>query len=366
MKILVATHSLTPDDDRVFHKEIRSLLRAGHEVILATRNQPVVNSRRIPLFQHVDFGPVGVVQFGTALQSLAEQWRPQALQIHDFTLLSAGGRIKKALGIPLIYDVGDTHPEMWATFSSKPPVVKQIINWGLLQFEKRQIKHVDVVLAASQLIASRYQQWGPASLFVPNYMPFHPLDLAAPRPPLVIYHGQLSDERGIGALVRAFEGVVKQVPEARLDIYGRERMPGFVQGLESSLDQLALRPAVRIRSAIPHQDILDRLKDAQIGVIPFLDRPLFRVAPANKLFEYMLSGCAIVASDLPVLREAGRDAVLFVPPGDGPALTKAIIELLGHPSRRKQLAQRGRQLAETVYNWEQVEPDYLRIYEALT
>ncbi|MCH7521523.1 MAG: glycosyltransferase, partial [Candidatus Marinimicrobia bacterium] len=326
MKILVATLSHTPDDDRVFHKQIRSLLRAGHEVTLATRNQPVVDLR-LPRFQHVDLGPVGVVQFGAALQSLAEQWRPQALQIHEFTLLSAGGSIKKALGIPLIYDVQDTHPEMWATFSSKPPVIKQIINWGLLQFEKRQLKQVDVVLAASQLIASRYQQWGPATVFVPNYMPFHPLDLTVPRPPLVIYHGQLSVERGIGTLVRAFEGVIQQVPGAQLEIYGRERVPGFVQGLESSLDQSALRSAVRIRSAIPHQDILDRLKGAQIGVIPFLDRPLFRVAPPNKLFEYMLCGCAVVTSDLPVLRENGRDAVLFVPPGDGPALTKAIIEL---------------------------------------
>lgn len=362
MKILVATLSHTPDDDRVFHKEIQSLLRAGHEVTLATRNQPVADSRT-PHFQHVDFGPVGVVQFGTALQSLAEQWQPQALQIHDFTLLAAGGRIKKALGIPLIYDVQDTHPEMWATFSSKPPGIKQIINWGLLQFEKLQLKHVDVVLAASELIAGRYQQWGPTSVFVPNYMPIRPLDLATPRPPLVIYHGQLSVERGIGALLSAFEGVVKQVPGARLDIYGWERVPGFVLELESSLDQMALRSAVRIRSAIPHQDILDRLTEAQIGVIPFLDRPLFRVAPANKLFEYMVCGCAVVASDLPVLRENGRDAVLFVPPGDGPALTKAIIELLRHPSQREHLAHRGRELAETVYNWEQVEPDYLRIYE---
>ncbi len=364
MKILVATLSHTPDDDRVFHKQIRSLLGAGHEVTLATRNQPVVDLR-LPRFQHVDLGPVGVVQFGAALQSLAEQWRPQALQIHEFTLLSAGGSIKKALGIPLIYDVQDTHREMWDTFSSKPPVIKQIINWGLLQFEKRQLKQVDVVLAASQLIASRYQQWGPATVFVPNYMPFHPLDLTVPRPPLVIYHGQLSVERGIDTLVRAFAGVVQAVPEARLEIYGRERVSGFVQGLKNSLDPLALRQAVRIRSAIPHRDILDRLKGAQIGVIPFLDRPLFRVAPPNKLFEYLLCGCAVVTSDLPILRDLGRDAVQFVPPGDGPALTKAIIELLGNRSRREELASRGRQLAETVYNWEQVEPDYLRIYEEL-
>ena len=364
MKILVATLSHTPDDDRVFHKEIQSLIRAGHEVVLATRNQPVVDLG-LPHFRHVDFGPVGVVPFGAALQSLAQQWQPQALQIHEFALLVAGGRIKKALGIPLIYDVQDAHQEMWATFSSKPPVIKQIINWALLRFEKLQLKHVDRVCALSPTIARRYGRWGVQVSYVPNYPPLIPLDQAVPRDPLVIYHGQISTERGIGQLIGAFAGVVRVAPDARLEIYGRERVTGLVRQLQAMIKELGLDSSISIRPAISYGQILDRLGEAQIGVIPFLDRPLFRVAPPNKLFEYMLRGCAVVASDLPVLREDGRDAVLFVPPGDGPALTKALIELLGQPSRREQLAGRGRQLAETVYNWEQVEADYLGIYEAL-
>jgi glycosyltransferase involved in cell wall biosynthesis len=79
----------------------------------------------------------------------------------------------------------------------------------------------------------------------------------------------------------------------------------------------------------------------------------------------MMCGCAVVASDLPILRELGKDCVLYVTPGDAEALATGIITLLTDTERRKTLAVLGRKLVETTYHWEHVEPDYLRIYEEL-
>ncbi|MFB0516404.1 MAG: glycosyltransferase family 4 protein [Candidatus Neomarinimicrobiota bacterium] len=364
MKILVATRGHSPDDDRIFHKEIRSLLKHGHEVTLVTRIQQTVDSG-LPRFRNLALGPIGVVQFSKELQTLAREWQPAALQIHEFDLLVAAGRIKRELGIPIIYDVQDAHKEMWATFSSKPPLIKHIINQGLLQFEKRHLKYVDRVSALSPHIQRQYQKWGLKVVLVPNYPHLISIDLNIPREPLVIYHGQLSVKRGIPLLVSAFAGVVAAVPEARLEIYGNEWVPGLVQRLHASINHIGMGKSIAIKPTIPYQNILMRLTGARVGVIPFTDAPLFRVAPPNKLYEYMLCGCAVAASDLPVLREQGKTAVYFVPPDDAEALTTALIRLLRDEDLRRSLTRQGRQLIESLYHWELVEPEYLTIYEEL-
>jgi len=362
MKVLIATLGLTGDDDRVYHKETVSLLAAGHAVTLATNSgSPPAPAREG--FRHLELGGVGLADFSKRLAGLAREWPADALQINGFELLATASRIKKTLGIPLLYDVQDTHREMWATFSSKPPVIRQLINWGLGRFEKRHAREVDVVLAASRLIERRYGKWKLKTVFVPNYPRLRPVDLNGERPPLVIYHGQLSVERGIPQLVQAFGSVLESVPEARLEIYGRARQSGLAEVLQAQVEGMGFAEAVQIKPAIPHQAILEKLTEARIGVIPFLDRPLFRVAPANKLFEYMLCGCAVVASDLPILREDGREAVCYVPPGDVPALTAALTELLQHPGRQRELAARGRKLVETTYNWGAIEEDYRAIFQ---
>jgi glycosyltransferase involved in cell wall biosynthesis len=73
-----------------------------------------------------------------------------------------------------------------------------------------------------------------------------------------------------------------------------------------------------------------------------------------KLFEYMASGRAIVASDLPGFAEvvSEGESVLLVPPGDAGALAEAIIRLRDDPMLRKRLAARARTLVMSSYTWE--------------
>ncbi len=59
------------------------------------------------------------------------------------------------------------------------------------------------------------------------------------------------------------------------------------------------------------------------------------------LVEALAAGVPPVVSDLPVLREVGGDAALFVPPDDPLAWTAALARVLGDEALRAELAERG-------------------------
>lgn len=73
-----------------------------------------------------------------------------------------------------------------------------------------------------------------------------------------------------------------------------------------------------------------------------------------KMFEYMASGRAIIASDLPVLREVLKDGhnALLVPPTDYDAWRDAIKLLRSDPGLRKQLGKQAQKDAREKYSWE--------------
>lgn len=73
-----------------------------------------------------------------------------------------------------------------------------------------------------------------------------------------------------------------------------------------------------------------------------------------KMFEYMSSGTAFIASDLPVLREVLRDGVnaVLVAPNDIGAWRQSIFTLKGDPELRKNLARRAYEDYQGNYTWQ--------------
>lgn len=75
---------------------------------------------------------------------------------------------------------------------------------------------------------------------------------------------------------------------------------------------------------------------------------------SNSVLEYMLRGCAVVATDVGGNREAVRhgETGLLVRPGDAEALAAAIGRLLDDPGARRALARRARAEAQQRFGWE--------------
>ncbi|MDD5419887.1 MAG: glycosyltransferase, partial [Methanomicrobiaceae archaeon] len=87
----------------------------------------------------------------------------------------------------------------------------------------------------------------------------------------------------------------------------------------------------------------------------------------NKLFDYMLLGLPIIATDLPeigrIIREA--DCGILVDPADAAGIAEAIAYLAERPDEAVRMGANGRRAVEERYNWGRMEGVLLDVYRIL-
>jgi len=102
---------------------------------------------------------------------------------------------------------------------------------------------------------------------------------------------------------------------------------------------------------LPHAQVALALQSACIAVLPNRDEADSRFTSPIKLFEYMAAGCAIVASDLPALRDVlSEDDAVWFRAGDPIALAAAIAALVADPARARRIGERVREKAR-AHTW---------------
>ncbi len=165
------------------------------------------------------------------------------------------------------------------------------------------------------------------------------------------YVGSLQEKKGVDIVLEALERI--EHPGFTLLVVGgrneTEREPVRARIRRTGLDR-----RVTMTGWLPYDGVLERLREAAVGLLPLRDTFYNRYLTApNKLYDYISTGMPVIASDLPALRElAGEESgVTFVPPGDPAALAAAIEKLLGDPGRRALHSRRALEAARQA-GWE--------------
>lgn len=181
---------------------------------------------------------------------------------------------------------------------------------------------------------------------------------AVARPPVVntpariraAYAGHLYPWKGVDVFLHALaatpgiDGLIVGGHPGERDL---ERVSNLARSLE-------LGDRLTITGLLPPHEVSNALAGAQIFVLPNTATAVSeRYTSPLKLFEYLALGGAIVASDLPALREvlAHEDTALLVPPGDSAALAEALSRLAADPALRERLGKAA--LARSLhFTWE--------------
>lgn len=182
--------------------------------------------------------------------------------------------------------------------------------------------------------------------------------------PLVIFVGNFYEWHDVTTLLAAFAKVRETHPDARLVLVGdgsrREAMMKHAANL-------GLGHAAQFTGLVAHAEVPRLLAAADIAVVPY---PLLKtdvwLSPL-KLFEYMASGKAIIASSVGQLTEVVQDGRngLLVPPGDTAAMAAALLRLIDDPALQTRLGQQAREDAVRQHSWENYLARLERLFAAV-
>jgi len=169
--------------------------------------------------------------------------------------------------------------------------------------------------------------------------------------PLVLFVGNFYDWHDVPTLLDSFAQLLASQPDVRLVLVGDGATR---QAMEQRAADLGIGHAVRFTGLVPHAEVPRLMAAADVAVAPYppLRHDLW-LSPL-KLFEYMASGVAVIASDVGQLAEVMRDGSngLMVPPGDTSAMVAALRRLIDDAALRSRLGEQARKDAVQKHSWE--------------
>lgn len=181
--------------------------------------------------------------------------------------------------------------------------------------------------------------------------------------PIVAYAGHLYPWKGVDVLLEA----LARMPDARGLVVGGHAEEPDLGRLKSLAERLGIIARMEFTGMVEPAQVAAYLQRADVLALPNPASAIStRYTSPLKLFEYMSAGRAIVASDLPSIREVLHHEVdaLLVSPGDPAAFAAAIERLVADPALAARLARTAFDAA-LQYSWDSRAERLERLFQAV-
>lgn len=337
---------------------VTGLSEAGHHAVLVAHDGGELRRRASEGLRFVGFSPRSEFDVHAAWQ-LAKVFRdvePDVVHAHD----------------PMAVSLSAMALQMPGPLPRRPLVVaSRRVDFHLKRhaFSKWKYSHVDVFIAASELIKSVLIADGvPAdridvvhdgvNLSVIDKQPVVDAHAAFFLPTGALLVGNvaaLAAHKGQKHLVAAAARVVRELPDTRFLIVGEGELR---DALERQIRELGLERHVVLTGF--RSDVLGLVKSFDLFVMSSVTEGL-----GSAILEAMACGRPVVATRAGGIPEAVTDGVtgLIVPPQDDGELARAITQLLKAPARRRAFGEAGRRRVIEAFSVERLVEGTASVYE---
>ena len=373
MRIAVVRQGYFEVDPRV-QREVHALLHAGHEVdVIALRDEGrprverngALTVRRLPLPRRragalaylADYA-LFFVAASTLLTLLHLRRRYELVQVHSLPdPLVFAAIVPRLTGARVILDLHECMPEFFATKFGVPLDHRAVR--AVAAAEQASIRFADFVITCTEQMREAFVERGADAdkigvvhngaeeeVFDPERHPPRARDNGRFT---LICHGSVEERYGLDTAIRAVASLADQIPELRLQVYGKGSQLPELRELAAELD---VRDRVDFNGRwVPIDELLDAIAAADAGVVA-MKRDAFRdLVHCNKMYD-------LVAMRRPVITSRTRsveayfsdDALLYFTADDPDDLARAIRRLHDDPALGDRLVERAEQEVEP-YRW---------------
>lgn len=362
---LSTVHSAS--DQRIFHKEARSLAGAGFDVSVvakADRSEVRDGVRILPFLTGAKRRPLRMTLGLVGMLRTALKVNADAYHLHDPELLLIAPLLKMR-GKKVVYDAHEDLPgtiraKYWIPDAFKTPLAL------LAGFVEQAIaQRLDAVVVANPGQSAPFPD--EKTIAVQNFPLAFEMNAVnvipyQARRNCAVYVGGLTESRGVLQMLEAVE-ILNQKTSAKLLLGGR-----FVpETLETESRSKPGWKHTEYLGFLDRVELVNVLVQSRVGLALMHPTPNYTSNQPVKLFEYMLAGIPVVASNIPNYARIVDDAGcgIAVDPLNSEAIAEAIEWLFDHPREAEAMGIRGREAVLSGMNWEREADKLVRLYEAL-
>jgi len=371
-KICIITTSHSAQETRVFHKEAKTLAGFGYKIFLIAPGEGEATTEKNIKNIYLPQSHGRILRFFVLPQKayrLALRERAFIYHFHDPELIPWMVMIKLFTKAKVIYDVHEDFPADLLQKKWLPQLFKKIFSICFDFFEKKAAGYFDYVLVVNDSLREKFIKKGIYNIeIVSNYPILYEELINVPRMsrrkkdlPRMVYVGSISEEYGIKEMVLAHDMVSDEVA---FELIGNFE--------NSNLEEEIKRKGIsnlNFIGRIPHHEVYEYLMAADIAIICFGKLPNYFYAGigSNKLFEYMVAGLPIIATDFPNLKRIveGNQCGICVDSSNPQEIARAIQYLISNPDVAKKMGENGKRAVWEKYNWNVEASKLLKIYKIL-
>ena len=367
VKVCILTSGHPPFDDRIFHKEAKTLAMAGYEVVLIAQHnkKEIADGVKIIPLPKPENRLERMTKVAWKLFRLALKEKANVYHFHEPEVIPTG-LILKLFGKKVIYDV---HELVFLSIEDKAwlgsKFLRKACQLAYLFMEKVSIRIFDQLILAEDDYENYYKRThkGFCKYTIIRNYPVLSLIKNAPflahadkQKSVIIYAGGLAKVRGIKEIIQAMEFAGDK---ARLWLLGKWETEEF----EKECENLEGWKYTKYLGFVPLSKVYEYMKVADIGISILYPIENYITSLPVKAYEYMACSLPMVMSDFSYWQEIFGECALFANPYDPEDIADRILCLLDDPAKAKQLGDKGRQLTQEKYNWEVEQRKLLDIYE---
>lgn len=374
MRICLITTAHNPDDDRIFFKEARSLVKKYRDVWIVSPH-----SCRIPLdkdgvkFISIADHPrtaAGRMKTMKDLFRAAVKLDADIYHCHEPESLFVALQLKDALACKVIFD---SHEMYAATVAQRFPRYFHSPIMRLYRlFERRKISRCDFAIGATwgitEYLSDILGKEKTASIFNGSVADIFGEKFARVWgvTTLLCHDGTLTFDRGLKTMIQSVEIVSKRHPvRFRIvgDVYGAEK-----DWLESYISKRELNQVVERTGWLDYRDVGPAIGECHVGLIAFNDYPNHAIAAPNKLFNYLHFGLPVIVPTHcgGMKRMVEAEQCGLAADADSPAAyADALSYLIEHREEAAAMSANAKRISDGQYNWKVMESRLFDIYAKL-
>ena len=307
------------------------------------------------------------------LNSILKREQFDIIHIHDLPLAKIGYNLSLKYNLRFVLDLHENYPYLLkeARHINTPlgRLFFSLPQW--LNYEKQMLQKADVIISVIEEQKQRFTSIGgdeKRTFVVPNTPIVEEIKVnsivKSEAKTTFIYAGNIDQSRGLELAMEAFKEVTKRHKGIKLQIIGDGKI---LPELKLYVEKERLDRFVEFLGWKPYSKMMEYISMADIALLPQLKSVNSDFGIPNKLFQYMLSGKPVIASNCSAVSRIVKEthSGLIFRNQDKTELIKAIEVAIQNRAMMMEMGASGRKWVLEKYNWDLAAQELLKAYNSL-